>query len=98
MIKFDERANECWLQARLAVTLRYLATGNDYNSAMFGFRVANNTICRIVPDTCKAIVEVLHDEYFKCPTTKEEWLEVAKGFEKRWNFPHCLGAMASTAG
>ncbi|CAH1989553.1 unnamed protein product [Acanthoscelides obtectus] len=27
------------------------------------------------------------------PTTPESWLDVAKQFEKTWNFPHCLGAL-----
>lgn len=27
------------------------------------------------------------------PTTNDEWLVVAQGFENTWQFPHCLGAM-----
>lgn len=27
------------------------------------------------------------------PQTSDEWKEIAKGFELRWNFPNCLGAM-----
>lgn len=27
------------------------------------------------------------------PSRTEEWKQVAKDFEDRWNFPHCLGAM-----
>jgi hypothetical protein len=50
---------------RLAITLRFLATGDSYQSQMFGFRVADNTICGIVPETCSAIYEVLADDYFK---------------------------------
>lgn len=30
---------------------------------------------------------------FKFPSTKEEWNEVAKGFEKKWQIPNCGGAM-----
>ncbi|CAH2013161.1 unnamed protein product [Acanthoscelides obtectus] len=29
----------------------------------------------------------------KMPKNQEEWLQIAKGFEKRWNFPHCLGSI-----
>ena len=39
---------------RLAITLRFLATGEKYRSLMFGFRVAHNTISVIVRQTCEA--------------------------------------------
>ena len=50
---------------RLAITLRYLATGDNYQSQMFGFRVASNTICNIIPETCQAIFDVLSPDYFQ---------------------------------
>ena len=77
---------------RVAITLRFLATGETYTSLQFNFRVAHNTISGIVPDTCKAIAKVYGDE-LKVPETKEEWLNVARGFEERWNFPHCIGSL-----
>ncbi|CAH2011284.1 unnamed protein product [Acanthoscelides obtectus] len=27
------------------------------------------------------------------PKNQEEWLQIAEGFEKRWNFSHCLGSI-----
>lgn len=27
------------------------------------------------------------------PSTTEEWRKIAKVFEERWNFPHCIGAL-----
>jgi len=27
------------------------------------------------------------------PTREEGWLQVAKHFNSKWNFPHCLGAI-----
>ncbi|XP_060598125.1 uncharacterized protein LOC132751923, partial [Ruditapes philippinarum] len=32
-------------------------------------------------------------EVIQCPTTKEEWTAIAEQFEKRWQFPHCCGAL-----
>ena len=43
--------------------------------------------------------EMLHFQFpetiifLQFPRSKEEWKDVAKVFEKRCNFPHCLGAM-----
>ena len=31
--------------------------------------------------------------YFQAPTTAEEWMAVASDFERRWNYPFCLGAL-----
>ena len=78
---------------RVAITLRYLATGESYRSLSYQFRVAPNTISLIVPDTCRAIVAAFGDEVMQVPTTPEEWRKVARGFETRWNFPHTLGAI-----
>ena len=41
---------------KLAVTLRYLATGNSYRSLQYGFRVAFNTISKFIPEVCQAII------------------------------------------
>ncbi|XP_041367099.1 uncharacterized protein LOC121381808 [Gigantopelta aegis] len=78
---------------RLAITLRYLATGNSYKTLEYEFRVANNTISRIVPETCNAIINEFAEEFLKCPSTPDEWRAVAEGFSNKWNFHNCLGAL-----
>ena len=80
-------------EIRLAVTLRYLATGDSYKSLQYGFRVAHNTISFIIPETCEAIYQVYKDELFRCPTTTEGWKQVASGFSSKWNIPHAVGAI-----
>ena len=47
----------------------------------------------MIPEVCDAIVEVYGDEALHFPETPEEWIEIAKGFAKRWNFENTLGAM-----
>jgi len=68
---------------RLAITLRFLATGNSYHDLSFSFRVAHNTVSQLVPDVCDAIVEEYHNEQFNTPTTEDAWQEVAKKFGTR---------------
>ena len=31
--------------------------------------------------------------YLKVPSIIEEWLIISKQFEKKWQYPHCLGAI-----
>ena len=78
----------------LAITLRYLATGDSYKSLAYGFRVAPNTIVSIVPEVCQAIYDHYHETAFKCSTREAEWKEVASGFSDKWNFLHCYGAIS----
>nr|CAI5843684.1 unnamed protein product [Callosobruchus analis] len=46
---------------RLAITLRFLATGDSYKSLMYLFQVSYSTISLIVPEVCEAISSVLKD-------------------------------------
>ncbi|XP_072375322.1 uncharacterized protein [Diabrotica undecimpunctata] len=77
----------------LALTLRFLATGESYRSLMFSTRIHESTISLIVPEVCKVIYQRLKDEYMKMPQTVSEWQQVASDFENLWQFPMCLGAI-----
>ena len=46
---------------RLLITLRFLATGDTFQSLMYTFRVAKSTISLIIPEVCQALVSVLED-------------------------------------
>lgn len=78
---------------KIAVTLRYLATGNSYRSLAFAFRVAHNTVSIIIREVCGAIVEEYSDEVVKTPSNPDEWRQLSDRFESRWNFPHTVGAI-----
>eukprot|EP00794_Sanderia_malayensis_P017912 gene17912-biopygen12902 len=59
---------------------------------MYQFRIHKSTISLFVPRVCDAIFQVLKEEYFKFPTTQDEWLKLANGAEVKWQFPNAFGA------
>ena len=78
---------------KLAVTLRFLATGEAYKSLATAFRIGRNTICLFVPEVCEAIIDELMEETIVCPTDPAGWKEVADGFWRKWQFHHTIGAI-----
>ena len=77
----------------LAITMRYLATGQSYRSLMYGFRVAHNTICGVVKEVCQAILDEYEDDILSAPATAQQWEDIADQFATRWNFHNVLGAL-----
>jgi hypothetical protein len=49
---------------KLAVTMRYLATGDSLGSLMYLFRISRASISRLIPEIYDVIITVLH-EYVK---------------------------------
>ncbi|XP_052744678.1 uncharacterized protein LOC128199398 isoform X3 [Bicyclus anynana] len=77
---------------RLAVTLRYLATGDTFTDLYYSYRIGLKTISCIVREVCHYIWLELYKEYMKMPS-KEDWLHIASKFQESSNFPLCLGAV-----
>lgn len=51
-------------QERLAITLRFLASGDSFQSLHYLFKVSPQIISEIIPEVCAAIIELLM-EYIK---------------------------------
>lgn len=49
------------VQDRLALTLRFLATGDSYTSLQYLFRISKQSISEIIPEVCAALLEVLRE-------------------------------------
>lgn len=49
-------------KVRLAVALRFLATGDSYRSLHFLFKISSSIISKIVTEVCEAINIVLKEE------------------------------------
>lgn len=78
---------------RLAITLRFMATGEAYKSMALNFRTAGNSISTLVPDTCEAIITEFMKDVIVCPSTPQDWKDVAEGFGSTWHFYNALGAI-----
>jgi hypothetical protein len=78
---------------RVAVTLRFLATGESFHSLEYSFRISRQCISKIIYETCAALFKTLAPEYLKTPSSHEEWEDIARGFYTRWNFPNGVGAI-----
>lgn len=50
-------------EERLIATLRFLATGRSYEDLKFSTGIAAQTLGYIIPETCKAIFDVLKKDY-----------------------------------
>ena len=70
---------------RLAVTLRYLATGDSQQSQSFDFRIGKSTVSNIIRETCDGICQALLEKYLTAPESTEDWLRIAEGFQDEWN-------------
>ncbi|XP_051959647.1 uncharacterized protein LOC127627338 [Xyrauchen texanus] len=77
---------------RLSICLRFLATGDSFRTIASSFRVGVSTVSQIVQQVVTAIWDCLVEEYMAVPTT-DDWRSIAEGFEERWNYPLCCGAV-----
>ena len=78
---------------RLSLTLRYIATWESFQSLSFQFRISLNAVSYIIKGCCNALVDELVPVFVETPSSEQEWLEISKKFEARWNYPHVLGAI-----
>lgn len=63
--KISKRDTNCRsavpVRDRLAITLRFLATGDSYTSLMYLFKVSKQLISAIVPEVCTALITELQE-------------------------------------
>ena len=78
---------------KLAVTLRYLSTGETHTLLQCQWRFERTTICIFVPQVCKAILKEFQQEYLMCPTDPEEWKKIEDRFRNRWNVLNAVDAL-----
>lgn len=54
------------INERLALTLRFLATGDSFKSLSYLFKFSPQTVSRCIDEVCRALIETLRDEINIC--------------------------------
>ena len=78
---------------KLAITLRYLATGEFYTSLSYQFMVGRSSISKFVPTVCRAIQEEFIGECLRCPSSPDDWKDLEQEFRYIWNVSCAVGAL-----
>lgn len=79
---------------RLALTLRYLTTGDAQVTIGASYRISPSAVGRIIHETSQVIWDVLKTHGFlEVPRNKEQWRKISDDFNTYWNYPHALGAI-----
>ena len=81
------------VEQRVGITLWCLATCWEYRSIAHLFGVARGTVCKIVNETCRAIVDTLLSQYIHFPNSVDEIKAVADGFKTKFGMIQCLEAI-----
>lgn len=77
---------------RVAVTLWFLATSTDYRTLSHLFGISKASVCMIIREVCRAIVENLTKQYIKIPHGNE-LRNMITSFKEKFGFPSCGGAL-----
>ena len=56
---------------RLALTLRYIAIGESFQSPSFQFRISLNAVSYIIKGSCNALVDELVPVFVKTPSSEQ---------------------------
>lgn len=79
-------------EEKLALTLRYLATGESFRSLAFAFRISHSYISIIVRETLAVMKQKLMPLFLPDPS-KVDLKTKADEFYQKWNFPNCVLAI-----
>ena len=75
----------------LALTIRFLATGETQISLSFSFWIGKSTVSKIIAENCDALHRVHFHLYVKRPTSNNKWKAIPQ--EEIWNLPHVVGVI-----
>ena len=81
------------IKEKLAIILRFLATGESYKSLMYQNRVSDSIIFLFPPFILEIRYNFFIDEFMRLPSTENDWLKIEAESEELQQFPNCIGAL-----
>ena len=92
--KSSVRREPILAEQRLCVRLRYLVTGDAHVGVAASYKISSTSIGRIIKETTGAIYDALVEKEFLQPAqSSQDWENLSRGFQNRWNSPHCVGEL-----
>ena len=79
-------------EIKIAITWRFLATGESYESLMYQFWVHSSIISKFIPVVCNKIHETFKGRFQRLPDTTEEWEIIDYETRRLWQYPNCIVA------
>jgi len=73
--------------------IRFLASGDSMTSISYQYLVGLTTVSKIIEETCNTIWNCLQKKVLPSCLNESDWLNIARNFETKWNFNHCVGAI-----
>lgn len=61
-------------------------------SLSYAFLIGKCTVSNIIYETLTALWQKLKPEVL-APPTADDWITIAEGFDRSWNFPHCIACL-----
>ena len=58
----------------------------------FSYRISHASVREMIFETCKALWQELSKRVM-VPPDEARWLQIADGFDAKWQFPNCIGAV-----
>ncbi|KAL8607070.1 hypothetical protein ACOMHN_005096 [Nucella lapillus] len=83
------------LEQRMGIALYRLASGASIRAVGRLFGASPASVCLIIRDFTKGLVENLLPEFVSFPQG-ERLQKVVTGFEQKWGFPQCVGVVGET--
>ncbi|XP_033222780.1 uncharacterized protein LOC117176636 [Belonocnema kinseyi] len=75
------------------IVVRFLATGESFVSLRGQYHIGVAIIHGFIPKVLKVIWETLQPTVLKMPSNSKDWQKVIDVYYKKWQFPHCWGAL-----